>query len=71
MAGLGMGVETGKEASQRSRHLQVGGVTSDDGCCRFAKNAVAQRRLDSGMGACQEKGFHCAQGRSQIAQDPE
>lgn len=63
MAGIEMGAETGKEASQRSRHSQAGGVTSDDGCCRKAKKDVAQRLLDSGMGACQEKAFCCAWGQ--------
>lgn len=29
-----------KEASQGSRHVQAGGVTSDDGGCRKAKSGV-------------------------------
>lgn len=46
------GAEIGKEASQRSRHLQAGGVTSDDECCSKAKNNVSQERpFDSGIGA--------------------
>ena len=34
-----------KEASQGSRHVQAGGVTSDDGCCRKAKSNVDPKAI--------------------------